>query len=341
MMILLASGYMADEPEFEEIIVDPMLCLNTFSEVVEELNIEPESLDELSHEDVEDTQMDILVGVTRRLLTDELRQDILNGLNDLRLRLKRAGEREEAAKAAGLQSFLSGEATKEIWPMAGLVQAIFLRSIQIGVELMEASMETVETVDPDESGLSLFERVTQSGVARKADALLKKDPGLGGFLEKQADKIWQEGLHALYMGDLYLELYSPEEIGAGFEILQTVFKDDIAERRETRDFRPLEMPQEKGRAVISRVDSYVTELVTPERLEQLRGRLNAILKDPATEREWLAFLYMLTQYMADEDAAENEKHFLVTSFVGEMNVVIKTFQEDSGNEQDRMSTSSV
>ena len=341
MMILLGSGYMADEPEFEEIIVDPMLCLDTFSEVVEGLDIEPESLDELSDEDREDTQMDILVEVTRRLLTDELRQDIINGLNDLRLRLKRAGEREEAAKAAGLQSFLSGEATKEIWPMIGLVQAIFYRSIQIGFELMEASMEVVETVGPEESGLSLFEKVVQSKVAQKADALLKKVPGLGGFLEKQADKIWEEGLHALYMGDLYLELYSPEEIGAGFEILQTVFKDDIAERREARDFRPLEMSQEKGMAVISRVDSYVTELVTPERLEQLRGRLNAILKDPATEREWLAFLYMLAQYMADEDAAENEKHFLVTSFVGEMNVVTKTFQEDSGNEQDRMSTSSV
>ena len=334
MMILSGSGYMADEPEFEEIIVDPMLCLDTFSEVVEDLDIELESLDKLSEEDREDTQMDILVSVTQRLLTDELRQDILNGLNDLRLRLKRTGEREEAAKAAGLQSFLSGEATKEIWPMTGLVQAIFFRSIQIGFELMEASLEAVETVDPDESGPSLFERVTQSSVVRKADALLKKVPGLGGFLEKQADKIWQEGLHALYMGDLYLELYSPEEIGAGFEILQTVFKDDLAERREARDFRRLEMSQEKGRTLISQVDSYVTELVTPERLEQLRGRLNAILKDPATEREWLAFLYMVAQYMANEDAAENEKLFLVTSFLGEMNVVTKTFQQDSGNRQD-------
>ena len=334
MMILSGSGYMADEPEFEEIIVDPMLCLDTFSEVVEDLDIELESLDKLSEEDREDTQMDILVSVTQRLLTDELRQDILNGLNDLRLRLKRTGEREEAAKAAGLQSFLSGEATKEIWPMTGLVQAIFFRSIQIGFELMEASLEAVETVDPDESGPSLFERVTQSSVVRKADALLKKVPGLGGFLEKQADKIWQEGLHALYMGDLYLELYSPEEIGAGFEILQTVFKDDLAERREARDFRRLEMSQEKGRTLISQVDSYVTELVTPERLEQLRGKLNAILKDPATEREWLAFLYMVAQYMANEDAAENEKLFLVTSFLGEMNVVTKTFQQDSGNRQD-------
>jgi len=329
MITVVASGYMADEPEFEEIIVDPMLCMDTFADVVQELDIEPESLDELSDEDREDTQMDILVGVTQRLLTDELRQDIVNGLNDLRLRLKRSGEQEETAKAAALQSFLSGEASGEIWPMIGLVQAIFYRSIQVGFELMEASVEVMETEIPDKGGVSLFERVAQSRVAQKADALLRKVPGLGGFLAKQADKIWEEGLEALFMGELYLELFSEEEIGVGFEILQTVFNDDIAERRRIQDFRPLEMSEEKGKALISQVDSYVTELLTPERLEQLRGRLDAILKDPASEREWLAFLYMLSEYMADEHAVENAKHFLVTSFLGEMNVVIQAFREGS------------
>ncbi len=341
MMILVGTGYMAGEPEFEQIIVDPMLCLDTFSEVAEELDIEPESLDKLSDEDREDTQMDILVGVTRRLLTDELRQDILNGLNDLRLRLKRDGEREEAAKAAALQSFLGEGKMPEIWPMIGLVQAIFFRSIQIGFELMEASLEAVETVDSDEIGPSLFERVTQSSLVQKADALFKKVPGLGGFLEKQADKVWQEGLHALYMGELYLGLFSGEELGAGFDILQAAFKDDIAERRETHDLGPLKIPEEQGKAIISQMDSYITELLTPERLEQLRGRLDAILKDPTTEREWLGFLYMLANYMADEHAAENEKHFLVMSFIGEINVAIKTLQQDQESEQDQMSTSSI
>jgi hypothetical protein len=327
MMTLVASGYMAEEPEFEGIIVDPMLCMDTLAEVVEELDIEPESLEELSVEDREDTQMEILVGITRRLLTDELRQDILNGLNDLRLRLKQSGNREETAKAAALQAFLSGDASSEIWPMTGLVQAIFYRSLAVGFELAEVSMEAMETVGPGEGGLSLFERLAQSSVGQKAEALLKKVPGLHGFLDKQADSIWEEGLEGIFTGELYLELFSEEELKTGFDILQTVFKDDIAERRETQDLRPLEMSQEKGKALISQVDSYITELFTSERLDQLRARLDAILKDPAYTGKWLAFLYMVAKYMADEDAAENEKHFLITSFIGEMGVAIKALQE--------------
>jgi hypothetical protein len=328
MMTLLASGYMADEPEFEEMMVDPMLCLDTFSEVVQELAIEPESLDELSDEDREDTQMRILEEVTQRLLTNELRQDIINGLNDLRLRLKQSGEREEAAKAAALQSFLGGDTGEEIWPMIGLVQAIFYRSLTVGFELIEASMEAMETVGPDESDVSLFEKLAQSSLAQKAEALLKKVPGLRGFMEKQADKIWEEGLHAMFTGELHLELYSPKEIGVGFEMLQTMFKDDIAERRETQDLRPLEMSQEKGKALISQVGSYITELFTPERLDQLRVRLNTILADPVYPKKWLAFLYMLAEYMAAEDAVEHEKHVLITSFIGEMGVAVK--RNDNG-----------
>jgi len=74
-------------------------------------------------------------------------------------------------------------------------------------------------------------------------------------------RIWEEGLEALFMGELYLELFSEEEIGVGFETLQTVFKDDIAERQRIQDFRPLEMSEEKGKALVSRVDSYITEAI--------------------------------------------------------------------------------
>ncbi len=333
-MILSESGYMADEPEFEEIIVDPMLCMDTFAEVVQELGIDPASLEEFSVEDREDTQMRILEGIIGRLLTDEFRQDILNGLNDLRLRLKQSGDREETAKAAALQSFLSGDETEGIWPMVGLVQAIFYRSIQVGFELMKASTEIMEIVDPDKRGVSLSEKLAQSKVAQKVDSLLKKVPGLHGFLEKQADHIWEEGLDAVFTGELGLELFSPEEIGTGFEMFQTAFQDDIAETMETQDLRPLEMSQEKGMALVLQWDSYLTELFTPERLDQLRARLEAILKDPAYAGKWFPFLYMLAEYMADEDAVKNEKQFLITALAGEMRAVSTAFQEAERNEQE-------
>jgi hypothetical protein len=329
MMTLLASEDMVDEPEFEEIIVDPMLCLDTFSEIVQELDMKPESLEELSVEDREDTQMDILVGVTRRLLTDELRQDILNGLNTLRLRLKQSGDREEAARAATLQSFLSGDASSEIWPMIGLVQAIFHRSLTIGSELLEASMEAMETVGPGEGGLPLYERLAQSSLVQKAESLLKKTPGLRGFLDKQVDKIWEEGVRAVFEGELYLQLFSPEELETGFGRFRTVF-GNIAQDTPIEDHPPREMSQREMKALILQLDDYITELFTPKRLGQLRARLDAILRDPAYKGKWIAFISMLAQYMANEDAVENEKRFLIQSLLGEMRVVTESFQEANG-----------
>ena len=327
LMTLAESGYMADEPEFEEMIVDPMLCLEKFADVVQKLDIEPESLGELSDEDLADARMDILVEVTQRLLTDELRQDILNGLNELRLRLKRTGEREEAAKAAVLQLLLGGDASQELWSLTGLVQAIFARSIYVGLELMQASMEVMGTEISNKDSVSLFERITRPEAIQKADALLKKIPGLGRFLEKQADRIWEEGLEALLKGELYLGLFSEEELLAGFDILQAVFKDKITKRMATPDFTPLEMTEDRAKAVILQVDDYITELMTPKRLELLRGSLNAALGD-STYKKWSPFLYMLVQLMAEEDAVETKKPFLITLFLGEMHAVIQILQQE-------------
>jgi hypothetical protein len=329
MMTLMDSGDMVDEPEFEEIIVDPILCMETFANVVQELDIEPESLDELPDEEREDAQMTIREAITRRLLTDELRRDIINGLNDLRMRLKRSGgEREEVARAAALQSFLGGDTGSEIWPMIGLVQAIFLRSLTIGFELMEVATEIAETTDSSESDVALTEKLARSSVGKKAADLLKKVPGLGGFLDKQADKIWEEGVDAVFKGELYLELFSPEELEPGFKVFGTVFRRDIAEETDTPESLSRKVSGEDVETVVSKLGEYIADLLTPERLDQLRARLNAILKDPAYAGKWSAFLHMLAGYLMDEDAVENEKQFLIQALIGEMAFVTAAFQEE-------------
>ena len=326
---LLDTDHFADEPEFEEIIIDPVLCLNTFSEVIREFDIEPGSLDELPDEEREDTQMTVREEIIRRLLTDELRQDIINGLNDLRLRLKRSGEREEVAKAAALQSFLGGDTGSDIWPMMGLVQAIFARSLAIGFELMETAMEVAETTDPDESDVPLTEKLARSSVTQKAAELLERVPGLSGFLNKHADKVWEEGIDAVFAGELYLELFSLEELETGFKIFGATFgRYDIVEETDTPEPLTPEVPSEDVETVIFQLDDYITELFTPERLDQLRARLDAVLKDPAYAGKWSSFLYLLAENMADEDAVEYEMQFLIQALIGEMAFVAAEFQED-------------
>jgi hypothetical protein len=331
MMTLLASEDLIEEPEFDEIFIDPMRCVDTFIEVGQELGIEPEALGQLPEEELEDTQMNLLEMTTERVLTDELRQDILDALSVLRQRLKRAGEREKAAQAATLQSFLGQGESDELWPTIGLVQAIVRRSMAAGFELFEASMEVMEAGDLDEGETprTLTEKLAQSSVAQKANTLLQKVPGLSGFLEKQADSIWQEGIDAIFEGDLYLGVFTSEEIEAGLVILGATREGDITQEADAQDPTTIEITEEQGKALVSQIDDYLTELFTPVRLDQLRNRLNTILDSSDYETRWVAFIMMLVEYMADEEAVEHEKGFIISAFFGEMRAVGAAMEEDT------------
>lgn len=331
MVILAASGDMIDEPEFAEVIIDPLLCVDTLVKVAEELGIDPDSLGEPATEDQEDIRMEILEESVRRLLTDESRQDIINGLNDLRLRLKGSGRRGEAAKAATLQSFLRENESNEFWPIIGLVQAIFQRSLVVGFELIEASMEATGPDSSDRWDISVLHKFAGSSFGQKVDVLLKKVPGVRGFMEKQADRIWEEGINAIFTGELRLELFSREELKKGFDILRTEFGYDTGKETVGEESPPLKVSQETGAVFISRLDDYITDLFAPERLDKLRARLDAILREPAYTGKWLAFILMLVEYMSDQDAVENEKSFLIRALLGEMRTVSKAFSE--GNDQ--------
>ncbi len=331
MMTLVASEDLIEEPEFKDIIIDPMRCVDTFVEVGEELGVDPKALSQLPDEEREDTHMQMLEMTTRRLLTDELRQDIINALNSLRLRLKQAGQPEKAAKAASLQSFLGGSETSEVWPLIGLVQAIVQRSLAAGFELLEASMEVVgaDGLDETETPLSLVERVAQSSVAQKTSTLLHKVPGLSRFLEKQADSIWDEGSDAVFAGELHLGIFAVEELEAGFDILEATLGAGISQETDTQEPVAIKPTEETGKALVLRIDDFITELFTPVRLDQLRTRLNTILNDKDYPRKWLPFVLMLAEYMADEAAVENEKVFLISAFLGEMRAVGAALQQDN------------
>jgi hypothetical protein len=141
MTTLIASEELADEPEFEGLLINPMLSAETAVQVGQEMGFTPETLADLPGQEQRDAQMEILDESMRRLLTEEWCQDILKALNDLRLRLKRSGDKGKTAQVATLQSFLREDKSRATWPMMGLVQAILRSSIAAGFEMIEASME--------------------------------------------------------------------------------------------------------------------------------------------------------------------------------------------------------
>lgn len=325
-MAVLDSADLVEEPEFEEVLVHPFRATETLAEVGQELGLNPETLEQLPPEEQADRQAEIIELTTRRLFTAELRQDIVAALERLRQRLKRSGEKQKVARMAALQSFLSKSDYDEIVPMIGLVQAVVRRSLVAGFELMEASMEVADAskVEVDDSALTIREKLVQSTVPKKAEAVLKKIPGLSRFLEKQADRTWEEGTAALFRGELYLELFTQEEIEGGVEVFQEVVGNV---RTDEVDSAPVVLSKDKARMIAGRLGEYVTDLMTPERLERLRDRVETVIEDRAYSK-WLSFLFMFNEALAEEDVLEKDIGLLVSAFIGELRTASSQLAEE-------------
>jgi hypothetical protein len=168
----------------------------------------------------------------------------------------------------------------------------------------------------------------QPSVVQKAEALLSKLPGLRGYMEKRVDMIWEKGVDAIYEGELYLELFSPRELEAGLGVLRTGLGLAFNQEVKLQDAVSRKASEAQAKAIISGIDAYITELFTPQRLDQLRAQLNTILNREGWSEEWQPFVFMLARYMAAEDAAEAEKPFLVRALLGEMRTVVAVLKEN-------------
>ena len=147
---------------------------------------------------------------------------------------------------------------------------------------------------------------------------------------KQVDKIWEEGINALVTGDLYLGLFSLGELEKVIDIFGRAFGYQFPRGTASEASLPLKVSKEQAATFVSLLDGYITELFTQDRLDQLRKRLDTIMKDSVTLRKWSAFIYMLSEYMASEDALENEKPFLLKAFLGELSTVGEASRKVNG-----------
>jgi hypothetical protein len=302
------------------------LAVTTYLNVAQELGFEdPDLLDELPAEEREDKEYEMLELTTHRVFTNELNQEVVKALDKLRLRLKKSGQQAEAAKAAAVQAILSNRKTRDLWPTVGLVQGIIWRSIGAGFELMGASMEAEEA-----DGLDGEKRKSEIFYEKMVEAF-DRVPGLSGFLGKQVEQVWEKGSDAIFEGELYLGLFTPEEIEAGLDIFESSWEDDLVSSDEAplQETESYERTAPKGPGLISRLDAYLTERFTPERLEQLRTRLDTLIEEAKFPQEWLPFISMVQESMTNEDVLEQEKDFLLQAFIGEMRYTNDSLDEET------------
>lgn len=313
--LLADSSDLMEEPEFGDIFAEPLVTLPTYISVAEKLGFPlPDDLFNLPEEEQDEKKAEIIEETTRRLLTDELRQEILAALNGLRLRWKKEGQRPEAARAAGLQLVLGDRKSKGLWSTIGLVQAIVLRSLEAGFELVGVAVDDeADEADEDKPISELYKKLNDPGINEKLEEAIKKIPGLESYLDKQVDKLWEAGDDALFGGELNLGLFSNEELEAGAKIFNRVMRETDDEEAATRA-----PSKEQTENFFTELNAHLLELFTPERLEQLRARLQTILEEGVYPPQYFSYVKMMTDAMSEDDAVENEMPFLFKAMMGEL-----------------------
>jgi hypothetical protein len=115
-------------------------------------------------------------------------------------------------------------------------------------------------------------------------------------------------------------------VQGGLEILAEVLDYDEATGKLNKE---ISATSEEAKSLVSRIEDYVAELLTPQRYVQMQDRLALILKEEAFEQKWLTFILLLTEDMKAEDAIESQRGFLVRAFFGEMRRLSNAPAEDA------------
>jgi hypothetical protein len=334
MALLLDSEDLADEKEFEGFYFHPMETLDTFFSISAEMGVESDELEEMDEETREEIQLEMLERTADHVLTDAYRDEILDRLHALRDRLDQEGQRAEAARAGSLWAFLGDASSEEMWPTIGLVLALVHRSFNAGFDLADVLFEAGSAFEAegvaarDVSFGDLVGMVEDPKVRRRIEALMEEYPGLGDLMMEEGDLVWDEGVEALFSGELYMGFFRPEEIAWGVDYyMETFYRELDQGEGEAAPAVEFKQPDEEtGIAFVSKVDSWIAGLLTPERIDQIAEELDEILDDPDLPEEWHLFVSLLREATEDEDAPQAVQSFMVPAFFGEMTVVIGNLQ---------------
>ncbi len=319
-LLLIDTDDLADEPEMEGVLFDPMLATENLGKAAEKFGFSPEKMATLSQEKREEAQLEMLEECVKLLLTTEICQEILKRLDNLRLRLKKSGRKKETARLAALISFLREDKKHTSWPMIGLVQALVRRHIDLGFALVDVAVAAAPDGE-DETDILDAKVMKKPGPLKKLKTLLKT-PGLQEYLEQKAEKTWEEGISAIFAGDLNLHVYLEEEIEENYKILANVIGFENAETMAAAGSK-WKLTDKKAKELFRQLEIYITKIFTPARLKQLRGGIDTIFKDPNYTEKWAPFLAMLKGNLEDKKAVEYEMKFFIAALLGEMRAIAK------------------
>jgi hypothetical protein len=316
MEMIWDTAELADEPEFAQIEIPPVVIMATFASAVQKLNLTPEAVDNASDPEMMEQSAELLDAVVDRLWSDEFSKEIFHALDQLRLRLRRE-RRPELPLVAVMQLFMTSEEGNDAVQSYGVVQEVVRRNMVSAFEKLTLA-DLVDEDDFDEEAstpLEIYEHWGRSSKIKALEAAAEQDEKLFSFLQRQGDEIGGQGEKALFTGKLNLGLFSVEEVDHALTLYQAAY-DELAEAREEEgDEAEASTTIETIQAVLPQWQAYLRALFTPARLEQVRARMDEVVNDPAYGKDPLApFLMMLRRNFAEEsDLAYHERilHFIL------------------------------
>ena len=296
---------MAEEPEFADIVHEPLYCSKSVMEATKALGVNIETFRILPESLAGSIRFQIAEEAARRVITDELRQEIMERLNRYRLRKKRNGEKMEAGKAAAMMLLLKDKDSEAIWPKIGLIHGIVNNSASVGNDLVKTFNELVEPSD--------------GGHHEKVLEKLKDEPQLLEYLNQEIARNYEEGHQALLSGELKFGIFTREEIDRATRVFVETMDAQKGETEQEGDSDPVPSGfSEQGQRMIAEgLAAIVEDVVTPERIAQTAALIKEKTGEGNRGAAWHFFIRDIKSRFEKGSALEDVKMFFVTALYGE------------------------
>ncbi len=308
MSLIIDSYDLVDEPEFDDIEIDFETVKNTLEEASQDLNITNDDIKDLDAESKAELQDQVKTETTKRLLTEGRFEEIMQAIRSLRQRFKTSGPDANLARISLIQLILEKREFPELIPMIGLVQGVLMKSFWITLsiqELKEKGLIDSENIQEEVTSKTDMEEIFQEIV---------KVPGMKSFIQKKRIENFKQSLSSLYNCEIKLNIFTKEEISqAGSIIIETIDGVKSSNQNQQGD-----SDQDIDQAVFAELRQFVARLMTQERIEEVREKIDEKLTTMDNPSPTASFLLDVKSSLKESPQAEYTGLILTSALFGEI-----------------------
>ncbi|MEA3351133.1 MAG: hypothetical protein U9Q82_10965 [Chloroflexota bacterium] len=314
---LLASDVLVDEPEFVDLYFDENNVIDIAEKIYRKYKKKLHQAEKKGIEEVVPVHEDMQIEVIDRILTPEIRADILIRLERLLKRLKPASDMEKVVMVSAVHSALT---TNIPWGLCGLIFAIFQRTLD------EAKPTEEEFKLRDDLAALVGEDLTPDEITK-----MQQDPEFLKELEEKiaddhdfverltsyTDKMIDDFYADLWNGNIQIILFEENEI-----VDHLSFLGEYREEIEILDKESTDSAQKYRDFINLAIDKQFVEIMTPKRIRKLKKDIHEIIdKWAEAGHKYTQVLQMKLNQLDEEGISEN--HFIRSVFLNQVHRLTK------------------